>query len=151
MLSRLIEMVSFILARTLEEEEDDWAMLRSELTEQLQGQGFNGNEIDIAFEVANRIRSRIEDGAVIPFPIKTNLVYQHLERLKLTKDARGYLYQLVHDGRLTPQQKEEVVEHAFFLDTFQVGFQEMQYLVNQVLGGDNWPGEESPSMSYLVH
>jgi len=150
MLTRLIEMVSFILAKSFENDEDDWSLLRSELTEQLQGQGFNGQEIDIAFEVANKIRSRIEEGTTIPFPLKTNQVYQYLEQFKINKAARGYLMTLLHDGRITPQQREEVVERAFFLDTTEVGIPEIQYLVNLVIGGEGWPGEDSQAMSYTL-
>ncbi len=151
MLSRLIEMVSFIIAKTLESEDDDWVLLRRELTEQLQGRGFNGQEIDIAFEMANRIRSRIEDGPGAPLSIKTNQVYYFLEQLKLSKEARGYLMTLVHEGVITPEQKEEIVERAFFLDYPELDIEELQYLVNLVMGGDNWPGEDSPSMSYTLH
>ena len=151
MLTRLIEMVSFILAKSMELDEDDWGLLRSELTEQLEGRGFNGHEIDIAFEVANRIRARVEDGPFVSFPIKTNQVYQFLEALKLSKDSRGYLIRMVQNGVLTPQQREDVVERAFLLDTNEVEIDDVQYLVNQVLGGDAWPGEDSPSMSYILH
>ncbi len=151
MLSRLIEMVSYILAKSLENDEDDWSLLRSELTEQLQGRGFNVPEIDMAFEVANRIRSRIEEGTSIPFSLKTNQVYQYLEQMKLTKDARGHLLNLVQKKILSPAQREEVVERSFFLDMSEVDVPEIQYLVNQVLGGDNWPGEDSPAMSYALH
>ncbi len=144
-------MVSFILAKSFERDDDDWSVLRSELTEHLQGQGFNGNEIDIAFEVANKIRSRIDEGTSIPYPLKTNQVYRYLEEMKLSKNARGYLLSLVQEGRLTPQQREEVVERAFFLDVTEVDAQEIEYLTNMVLGGDSWPGEDSPSMSYTLH
>jgi len=150
MLSRLIEMVSYILAKTLESDDDDWGLLRSELTEQLEGRGFKDHEIDIAFEVANRIRSRVEDGPSISFPLRTNQIYQFLERMKLTIAARGYLMTLVKEGVLSPEQREDVVEQAFFLDTSEVDVGEIQYLVNQILGGDAWPGEDSPSMSYLI-
>ncbi len=151
MLSRLIEMVSFILAKSLENDEEDWAMLRSELTEQLQGRGFKGPEIDMAFEVANRIRSRIEEGTSIPFPLKTNQVYQYLELMKLTKNARGHLLTLLDRNIISPSQREEIVERSFFLDIAEVDVPEVQYLVNQVLGGDNWLGEDSPAMSYSLH
>jgi len=144
-------MVSFILAKTMEFEEDDWGLLRSELTEQLEGRGFNGHEIDIAFEVANRIRARVEEGPFVSFPIKTNQVYQFLEELKLSTASRGFLMKLVHTGVLTPQQREDVVERAFLLDTSEVEVEDIQYLVNQVLGGDSWPGEDSPSMSFVLH
>lgn len=151
MLTRLIEMVSFILAKTMELEEDDWGLLRSELTEQLEGRGFNGHEIDIAFEVANRIRARVEEGPFVSFPIKTNQVYQFLEELKLSTESRGFLMKLMQTGVLTPQQREDVVERAFLLDTNEVEVEDIQYLVNQVLGGDSWPGEDSPSMSFVLH
>ncbi len=150
MLSRLIEMVSFILAKTLEFEEDDWGLLRTELTEQLEVRGFNGNEIDIAFEVANRIRTRVEDGPLLSFPIKTNRVYQLLEQMRLSRESRGYLIKMMQEGLLTPQQREDVVERAFLLDTHEVEFEDIQYLVNQVLGGDVWPGEDSAAMSYVI-
>ena len=150
MLTRLIEMVSFILAKSLETEEDDWGLLRSELTEQLEGRGFKTPEIDIAFEVANRIRTRIEDGTVPAVPLKTNLVYQVLERLKISREAQGYLMSLVHNGSITPQTREEIVERAFYLDGPELGLEEMQYIVNMVLSGDNWPGEDSASMSYVL-
>ncbi len=151
MLTRLIEMVSFILARSLDSEEDDWMVLRSELTEQLEGKGFNLQEIDIAFDVANRIRSRLEEGSAIPVPYKTNLVYQYLEEIKLNRAARGYLMTLVHNGMISPQQREEIVERAYFMDVNEVDISEVQYLVNLVLGGESWPGEESPSMSYTIN
>ncbi len=151
MLSRLIEMVSYILAKSLENDDEDWTLLRSELTEQLQGRGFNEPEIDMAFEVANRIQTRIEEGSFISFPLKTNQVYQYLEMLKLTKGARGHLFSLVESKILTPTQREEVVERSFFLDISEVDVPEVQFLVNQVLGGENWPGEDSPSMSYALH
>lgn len=150
MLSRLIEMVSYILAKQLEHDDDDWGLLRTELTEQLEGRGFNNPEIDIAFEVANRIRSRIEDGATFALPLKTNQVYQILERMKLSRESLGYLMALVHKGIITPEIREEVVERAFFLDAHEVDVEEIQYLVNLVLCGDNWPGEDSPSMSYVL-
>lgn len=150
MLSRLIEMVSFILAKSLENEDDDWSVLRSELTEQLQGQGFNGSEIDIAFEMAYKIRSRIEESSGIPFLLKTNQVYQYLEQIKLTKEARGFLMGLVYSQKITPQQREEAVERALFLDVAEVGRQEMQYIVNMVIGGEGWPGEDSPATSFTL-
>lgn len=151
MLTRLIEMVSFILAKSLEHEDEDWGLVRRELTEQLEGRGFNDNEIDVAFEVANRIRSRIEDGASVPFPFKTNLVYQYLEQLKLTPSARGYLTRLVLQGAITHQQREEIVERSFFFDSQEVDEDDVQFLVNMVLGGDGWIGEDSPNMSYILH
>lgn len=149
MLTRLIEMVSFILAQSLERD-DDWSSLRTELHDHLRGQGFNGYEIDIALEVANKIRARIEDGTSLPSPLQTNRVYQYLEQLKLTREARGYLMTLLHEGSINPLQKEEIVERAFFLDIPEVGLAEMEYLVNLVLAGDSWPGEDSPGMSYAL-
>lgn len=150
MLTRLVEMVSFILSKSLEIEEDDWGLLKSEVTEQLEGRGFQDKEIDMAFEVALRIRNRIEDGGNVSFPFKTNLVYTYLEQLKLNQEARGYLMSLVHEGQLTPMQREEVVERAFFLDGPEVDLEDVTYLVNAVLGGDTWPGEDSPSMTYTL-
>lgn len=150
MLSRLIEMVSYILSRSLETEEEDWGLIRNELTEQLQGRGFNGQEIDVAFEVANRIRSRMDDNSSVALPFKTNMVYRFLEEFKLTKDARGYLYSLMAQGKISPIQKEEIVERALFLDSPEVDLPEIQFLVNLILGGDNWPGEDSPSASYVL-
>lgn len=150
MLTRLVEMVSFILSKSLELDDDDWGLLKSEVTEQLEGRGFQGQEIDIAFEVAIRIRNRIEDGGGVSFPFKTNLVYPYLEQLKLNKEARGYLMKLVHDGDITPMQREEIVERAFFLESQEVDVDDINYLVNLVLGGDNWPGEDSPSMTYIL-
>ena len=150
MLSRLIEMVSFILAQSLERDDEDWSSLRLEVHEHLQGQGFNGHEIDIAFEVANKIRSRIEDGTSLPTPLKTNMVYHYLEQIKLSREARGYLFGLQQKKMLSHDQREEVVERAFFLDMPEVGLSEVQYLVNLVVGGDAWPGEDSPSMSYSI-
>lgn len=143
-------MVSYILAKSLERDDDDWMMLRRELTEQLEGRGFIDQEIDVAFEVANRIRSRIEDGATMPFPFKTNRVYQFLEQLKLTPGARGYLAKLLHTGAITHQQREEAVERAFFLEEQEVDEVDMQYIVNMILGGDGWFGEDSPNMSYTL-
>lgn len=151
MLTRLIEMVSFILSKSLETEEDDWSILRSELTEQLEGRGFHGHEIDIAFEVANRIRTRVEDGPSVPFFLRTNQIYQFLERIKLTKEARGLLMKLVHEKKITPQQREDIVERAFFLDEPEIGVEIIQYLINHIMSGDLWPGEDSPAMTYLIH
>ncbi|MDX9752900.1 MAG: DUF494 family protein [bacterium] len=150
MLTRLIEMVSFILSRSLDSDEEDWGILRGELTEHLQGRGFNGQEIDIAFEVASRIRSRMDENASIAIPFKTNLVYRYLEEFKLTREARGYLHSLVLMGKITPIQREEIVERALFLDIAEVDLPDMQYLVNLVLGGDSWPGEDSPAVSYVI-
>jgi uncharacterized protein Smg (DUF494 family) len=150
MLSRLIEMVSYILSKSLEMDEEDWGMVRHELTEQLHGRGFNGNEIDIAFEVANRIRARMEDSASMALPFKTNMVYRFLEDFKLTKEARGFLYSLQLLGKITPIQKEEIIERALFLDLPEVDVPEVEILVNMILGGDNWPGEDSPSASYVL-
>ena len=143
-------MVSFILAQSLEYDDEDWAVLCPELHEQLEGQGFNGKEIDVAFEVANKIRLRIEDGTTLPPPLKTNRVYQYLEQLKLTTGARGFLLTMEHDGVLTPEQKEEIVERAFSLDMQEVDVPEVQYLVNLVTGGEDWTGEDSPAMSYTL-
>lgn len=151
MLTRLIEMVSFILAKSIDSEDDEWGDLRHELTEQLEGKGFNDQEIDIAFEVANRIRSRLEEGTSITIPYKTNLVYQQLEKMKLTKTARGYLLMLLNQGVISPEQREEIVERAYFMDIPEVDTHEIQYLVNYVIGGDSWPGEDSPSMSYSIN
>lgn len=151
MLSRLIEMVSFILAKSIENEEDDWVVLRNDLTEQLEGRGFNGQEIDIAFEVANRIRSRIEDAPSVPITLKTNQVYHFLEMLKISKEARGFLIALVSQGLISPEQKEEIVERAFYLDYPEIGLEEMQFLVNLVIAGEGWPGEDSPNMSFHLH
>ncbi len=150
MLSRLIEMVSFLLSHSLEYDDEEWSILRSELHEQLEGQGFNGHEIDIAFEVANKIRLRIEDGTSLPPPLQTNRVYEFLEELKLTREARGYLLTLEFNGTITPVQREEVVDRAFSLDLSDVDVPEIQYLVSFVTGGENWQGEDSPSMSYLL-
>ena len=150
MLTRLIEMVSFILAKSLENDEDDWMLLRKELTEQLQVRGFNGQEIDIAFEVANRIRSRIEEGTAVSGSLKTNMVYSFLEQMKLTPDSRGDLMKLVNQGLITAEQREEVVERALYLDYPELDLEEIQFLVTLVLGGDGWPGEDSPSMSYTL-
>jgi uncharacterized protein Smg (DUF494 family) len=150
MLSRLIEMVSFLLSHSLEYDDEEWGVLRTELHEQLEVQGFHGPEIDIAFEVANKIRLRIEDGTTLPPPLKTNRVYEFLEELKLTREARGYLLTLEHNKAITPEQREEVVDRAFSLDMMDVGVPEIQYLVNFVTGGENWQGEDSPVMSYTL-
>lgn len=150
MLTRLVEMVSFILSKSMEYEDEDWGTVKTELTELLEGRGFKDNEIDVAFEVANRIRSRIEVGASIAFPFKTNLVYQYLEQIKLSTEARGFLAALLHAGAITPQQREEVVERAFFMETTEVDREDIEYIVTLVLGGDSWIGEDSPSMSYTL-
>lgn len=151
MLTRLVEMVSFILAKSLEFEDDDWGVLKNELTEQLEGKGFQNHEIDIAFEVVNRIRNRLEQGNHVHFPFKTNRVYPLLEELKISQEARGYLLNLMEQGVITPVQREEVIERAFFLEDSQVGLDEIEYLVSVVLGGEGWPGEDSPSMNYTLH
>lgn len=133
MATRLIEMVNFILARTFEGDEDNWSDTRQRIGELLQDQGFFPAEIAVALDVAFRIRQRLEGEEQAPLPIYTNRLYQYLEEIQLTTQARGYLLRLLHEEVISPAQHQQIIERSLMLDTPEVGLEEIQAVAHEFL------------------
>lgn len=137
MISRLIELVSYALSRAFDESEADWWEVRDELADQLESRGFEPEEIQIALDVAGRIRESLESQPVLAENLKSNQLYRLLEEWKLSPEARGYLISIQENGSLTPEQRETVVERCLSLDTIEpVGLELMRGLVNWVVSGE---------------
>jgi uncharacterized protein Smg (DUF494 family) len=142
MTSRLIQMVSFILSRTFEGDEDNWPDTRQRIGELLEDQGYHPAEIAVALDVAFRIRQRLggDDGASLP--ICTNRLYQYLEEMQLTREARGYLIRLAYEKVISPIQYQRIVERSLLLDVREVGLEEIQDVVHEFLVSEGELGDD---------
>lgn len=138
MISRLIELVSFALSHAFDELEADWLDVRREVAFQLEAQGFDPEEIEIALDVAGRIRENLESEATLAEAPRTNMIYRQLEELKLTPAARGHLLSLVNEQRITPQQREAVIERCLGIESNEpVDIDLIRGIVNWVISGDD--------------
>ena len=149
MVTRLMQMVSFILSRTFEGDEEDWGDARQRIGELLETHGYEPSEISVALEVALRIRQRLSGEHEIAIPVYTNLVFSHLERIRLSTEARGFLLRLVHEKTITPVQHQQVIEKSLLLDMPEVGREEIEMLLSDILEED---GEfDGRDMPHTVH
>ena len=137
MISRLLELVSFALSQAFDESDSDWLQTRRDIADQLEARGFEPEEIEIALDVAGRIKESLEFDPISSDTLKSNQVYRLLEEWRLTPEARGYLFQLVDNGAITSQQREAVVERCLSLDSADpIGAELIRNLVNWVVSGD---------------
>jgi len=145
MTSRLIQMVSFILSRTFDGDEENWPDTRERIGELLEDHGYHPAEIALAMDVAFRIRERLKD-TEIPLTTHTDRLFQYMEEIRLTREARGYLVRLLHDKVITPIQYQQIVDNTLLLDTREVGLEEVQALVYELLmdGGDFGDEQDIP-------
>lgn len=146
---KLIEMVGFILRRGMETE--DWDQAEEEIVESMLLQGYDVNEINMAISVAHRLRDQLERRQFGPATMQSNRIFKLLEEIRLTSRARGYLLNLVHSGAITPIQREEIVEKTLFVDAAEIGLEEVQYVTQMVLAGEDFtrePSDESQSNWY---
>jgi uncharacterized protein Smg (DUF494 family) len=149
MASRLIQMVSFILSRTFEGDEDNWPDTRERIGELLEGHGYHPAEIAVAMDVAFRIRERLK-GEETSRPIHTNRLYQYLEEIRLTREARGYLLRLIHEKVITPIQYQWITDRSLLLDMPEVGLQEIQALLYELAVSEGGSGDE-PGIPRVLH
>ncbi len=137
MISRLLELVSFALSQAFDAIEADWLDTRQDIADELEARGFEPEEIEIALDVAGRIRESLEFDPLPEEMLKSNRVYKFLEEWKLTPEARGYLLGLVTKGRITPQQRETIVERCLSIDSNEpIGEELIHNLTNWVISGD---------------
>ncbi|MFH1741284.1 MAG: DUF494 family protein [bacterium] len=144
-------MVSFILSRTFEGDDDEnWGDARQRIGEILEDHGFHPAEITMALDVAYRIRQRLSDHEYYSVPVHTNRVYQYLEEIRLTREARGYLIRLLHENAMTHEQYQQVIEKSLMVDMPEVGIEEVQLIANDLLGNEDDPGT-GQDISKLLH
>lgn len=142
MTSRLIQMVSFILSRTFEGDEDNWPDTRQRIGELLEDHGYHPAEIAVALDVAFRIRQRLRGEEEATIPIYTDRPYQYLEEVRLTPEARGFLLRLLHEKVISPIQQQQIIEKSLLLDTPEVGVEEIRALVYELLVSEGESGDE---------
>ncbi|HPA44692.1 MAG TPA: DUF494 family protein [bacterium] len=133
MVTRLMEMVSFILSRTFEGDDENWGDVRQRIGEVLETHGFHPAEIVVALDVVTHIRSRLKEEDYPDLPLHTNRIYQYLEEVRLTTEARGYLLGLLHERIITPIEYQQIVERSLLLDTSEVGVEEIRFLTQSIL------------------
>jgi uncharacterized protein Smg (DUF494 family) len=138
---KLIEMVGFILRRGMETE--DWDQTEEEIVESMLFQGYDINDINVALSVAHRLRQQLEQRQQGSPPVPSNRVFELLEKIRLTGEARGYLLRLVHSGVITPVQREEIVEKTLFIDAVEIGLEEVQYVTQMVLTGEDFTRDQT--------
>jgi uncharacterized protein Smg (DUF494 family) len=146
---KLIEMVGLILRRGMESE--DWDQTEEEIVESMLFQGYDVNEINMAISVAQRLREQVERRQFVGRPPQSNRIFEFLEQIRLTPKARGYLLTLIHSGAITPMQREEIVEKTLFIDAPEIGLEEIQYVTQMVLAGEDFtqePNDEQQSGWY---
>lgn len=146
---KLIEMVGLFLRRGMEAE--DWDQAEEEIVESMLFQGYDMNEINMAVSVAQRLREQLGRRQNLSSAIRSNRIFEQLEQIRLTPEARGYLIRLLHSGAITPSQREEIVEKTLFLDVAEIGLEEVQYVTQTVLAGDDVtrePGDDMQSTWY---
>ena len=148
--SRLIQMVNFILSRTFDGDEENWGDARQRIGEMLDDHGYDPAEIAMALDVALQIRQRLRDDEYFPLPIYTNRLYQYLEEVRLTTEARGYLTRLLHENVISPEQYQQVVERSLLLDTLEVGLEEIRAITDDLLG-DEGEFRTGPDTDTLFH
>ena len=137
MISRLIELVSYALSRAFDESDTDWWEVRGELADHFEARGFEPEEIEIALDVAGRIKESLDRQPMLADALKSNQIYRFLEEWKLTREARGYLIALQNKGLITPQQRETVIERCLSIETAEpIGTDLMHGLVNWVVSGE---------------
>ncbi len=150
MVSRLMQMVSFILSRTFEGDEEDWGDARQRIGELLETHGYDPAEISVALDVALRIRQRLSGDEEITVPIHTNQVFTYLEHFRLTTEARGYLIRLLHEKAITPVQYHQVIEKSLLFDIPDVGREEVELILCEILDEDA-DSEEFPDTRRSLH
>lgn len=138
MISRLIELVSFALSQAFDEADTDWPETRRDLADQLEARGFEPEEIEIALDVAGRIKESLDGEPITTDSLRTNQVYSYLEEWRLVPEARGYLVKLQNEGIITHEMREQIVQRCMAIETPEpIGLELMQGLVNWVTFGSD--------------
>lgn len=132
---KLIEMVGLFLRQGMEGE--DWDQAEEEIVESMLFEGYDLSEINMAISVAHRLRDQFERRQYPSASSRSNRIFEQLELLRLSSEARGYLLRLVHSGVITVAQREEIVEKTFFLDVPEIGLDDVQYVTRMVLSGED--------------
>ena len=137
MISRLIELVSFALSQAFDEGDADWLETRRYLADRLEARGFEPEEIEIALDVAGRIKESLDGSPITTDSMHTNQVYSYLEEWRLAPEARGYLVKLQNEGLITHEMREQIVQRCMSIETPEpIDIDLMQSLVNWVTSGN---------------
>jgi Smg protein len=146
----LMDVLGLFLRRAMEG--DDWEEVEDDVIDSMVMDGYEPDEIDSAISVVERLREHLEFGQYAANPIRTNRLFQMMEEVILTVEARGYLIRLVETGMLDPAQREAIVEKAFLWDSYEVGLGEVQRIARAVLAGEDFnPQNLGGSISEVNH
>ncbi|MCB1763296.1 MAG: DUF494 domain-containing protein [Gammaproteobacteria bacterium] len=115
----------------------DQAVIHEELIQA----GFPESEVEKAFQWMEELAQR-QGAQALPAQTSSSIrIYTENEMSRLDSDCRGLLLFLEHNGILDPANRELVIDRAMALDTYQVGVEELKWVVLMVL--INQPGQES--------
>ena len=113
---------------------------QGELRQELGEAGFPDREIDKALRWLEELAASQRLPSAKAQGTQSFRIYTDEEQLRLDTDSRGLLIFLEHNGILTQESRELVIERALALDTPRISVEELKWIVLLVLL--NQPGQE---------
>ena len=110
--------------------------------------GFEPLEIDKAFEWLDGL-AEADDSQGITHSVYSTRIFADQERIRIDKQAQGFLHFLEHSGVLTPQLREMVINRVMALDTeTEVDIEELKWVVMMVLFNSSDEHDENTLMHF---
>lgn len=131
MAARVLEMVSLLLRKSLEEGLDSEG--RRDIVDLLLEEGNNPNDVHAALDIFEHIQQRLESPSTSFQIPPTNRLFMIIEEMHLSPEIRGYLNQLVDFGVLDPVQREELVERLLMIDPDELTVDDVESLLEEIL------------------
>jgi len=129
-MGKMMNIVNYLLRMAMES--TDWDETEEEIHVALSKKGFNNDEIDMALNIACKIRDRLTTMQPIVIPKPSNQLFHMLEIWKLSSEARGYLIALKEQGLITELDRQAVIETALQMEVPEVDLEIVQDLVADV-------------------
>ena len=113
----------------------------AELEKELKLAGFHAEQIDRAFDWLEGMAVQQTELPITPPTGHSYRPFNEPELARLDTASQGLLLELMHNGVLTPLQRERVIERLMALDTDVIDSEQTKWVILMVLF--NQPGEEA--------
>ena len=127
MAMRFFELLNLLSEHTTAEEA--WEVVDEDFIELLESQGFSRIEINLAMQLAQRLRDKQESISSRCLPVVSHKTLSYIEQHRLTPPAKSVLEQLLALGLILPQDYENVLEETLMLDEPEIDEEAVRALV----------------------
>lgn len=143
----VIDVLMYIFS-TYADQEEHLPEDRDGISADLTAAGFESLEIDKAFDWLDGL-AEADDSLGVTHSVHSTRIFADQERVRIDKQAQGFLHFLEHSGVLTPQLREMVINRVMALDNeTEVDIEELKWVVMMVLFNSSDEHDENTLMHF---